>query len=178
MLECGCPENYPEDWSGRDVDLGGQFIHRIRIPTPIHMPLAFEAYLQRQQRSLLELGLPERWPGLALVETGLWRGSLTRLLDVDEGPPSHLVSYLPRPYPVRALVHDGDVGTLRPSLRRLQQGLLDEGRMPRTLYLCHLTCPRCRDDRGGDRILLLRHWRESETLAGRLARRRDSDTRR
>ena len=169
MLDCGCPEDYPDDWSGRDIDLGGHFIHRITIPTPVHMPLAFEAYLQKQHRSLTELGLRERWPGLALVETGLWRGSLTRLLDVEEGPPSRLVSYLPSPYNVRALLHHGNVGTLRPSLRRLQQDLLDEGRMPKTLYLCHLTCPHCSGARGGDRILLLRHWRESPALARRLA---------
>ncbi len=169
MLECGCPEDYPEDWSGRDVDLGGRFIHRITIPTPVHMPLAFEAYLQKQQRSLAELDLRERWPGLTLVETGLWRGSLTRLLAVEEGPPSRLVSYLPSPYHVRALLHHGNVSTIRPSLRQLQQGLLDEGRMPKALYLCHLTCPHCSEERGGDLILLLRHWQESPTLARRLA---------
>ncbi len=169
IRDCGCPDDYPQDWSGNDIDLGGQFIHRLPIPTPLHMPLAFEVYLQRQQRSILDLDLRERWPGMVLVQTGLWRGAITRLLDDDEASPSHLVSYLPTPYPVRALLHQGNVSTIRPSLRQLQQGLLDSGRMPGALYLSHLTCPRCSEERGGERILLLRHWQESPLLAKRLA---------
>ncbi len=176
MLACGCPENYPEDWSGKDIDLGGQYIHRQPIPTPLHMPVAFEVYLQRQQRSLFDLEVHERWPGFALVETGIWRGKITRLLEDEQVPPSHLVSYLPNAYMVRALLHRGNVSTIRPSLRQLQQGLLDSGYMPKTLYLCHLTCPRCSTQRGGDKIMLLRHWQESPVLTKRLSKQKTNNT--
>lgn len=169
MLDCGCPERYPEDWHGRDIDLSGHCVMRLDIPTPIHMPVAIEAYLQRQQRSIEELQLSEDWPNLVLVRTGLWRGEILRLLK-DEGSMSRLVGYLPHPFHARAHLHHGNVSTLRSSLRRIQQSLFDEGKMPKDLYLSHLTCPRCRDKRGGDLILVLRRWQESPTLKQRLAK--------
>jgi len=167
MLDCGCPEHYPEDWHGRDIDLSGHCVHRLTIPTPVHMPVAIEAYLQRQQRSIDELQLHEDWPNLVLVRTGLLRGEILRLLK-DDGSLSRLVRYLPRPFQVRAHLHHGNVSTLRSSLRHIQQALFDEGRMPKDLYMSHLSCPRCRDRCGGDLILLLRQWQESPTLQKRL----------
>ncbi len=169
MLDCGCPASFPEDWHGQDIDLSGHCIHRIGIPTPIHMPVGIEAYLQRQQRSIEELGLHEEWPGLILTRTGAWRGEIIRLLN-DEGSLSRLVRFMPRPFMVRAQLHRGNVSTLRGTLRTVQQTLFDEGKMPKGLYLCYLTCPRCRDKRGGDLILALRQWNESPVLKRRLAR--------
>ena len=83
MLDCGCPEHYPEDWNGRDIDLSGRCVLRLKIPTPFHMPVAIEAYLQRPQRSIEELQLNEDWPNLVLVHTGLWQGEVVRLLTAD-----------------------------------------------------------------------------------------------
>jgi hypothetical protein len=51
---------------------------------------------------------------------------------------------------------------------QLQAKLFDIGKMPKELYICHLTCLRCADERGGDKILLLRRWVESPTLKKRL----------
>jgi len=50
----------------------------------------------------------------------------------------------------------------------MQSALLDEAKMPKELFLCYLTCPRCRDERGGIKIMLLRHWVKSEKLQKRL----------
>jgi hypothetical protein len=47
--------------------------------------------------------------------------------------------------------------------------LLDSGRMPKEMYLAYLTCPACSEERGGDRILLLRRWRASGRLAKKTA---------
>ena len=52
--------------------------------------------------------------------------------------------------------------------------ILDSGRMPKELYLCHLTCPHCSADRGGDRILVLRRW---QYRAGLVNRRSQADSR-
>jgi hypothetical protein len=129
----------------------------------MHMPLGYEAYLHRQQRALEQLHLRELWPGLVLTRTGLLRGSITRLLE-DVSSPSRHLGYFPRPFQVRAHLHHGTVGTIRPAVQDMQAYLLDHGCMPGELYLCHLTCPRCAERRGGDKILLLRHWRESRLL--------------
>ena len=91
----------------------------------------------------------------------------------DDGSLSRLVGYLPRPFRARAQLHHGNVSTLRSSLRQIQQSLFDEGRMPKDLYLSHLTCPRCRDRRGGDLILLLRQWQDSPVLKKRLAKQQE-----
>jgi hypothetical protein len=66
-------------------------------------------------------------------------------------------------------LHHGGIGTIKEGTRHLQMQLFDMGRMPKELYLCYLTCPICRDDKGGDKILLLRRWKESATLAGRIS---------
>lgn len=171
ILECGCPSAYP-DWHGQDIDLGGRCIHRVSVPMLLHMPIGYDAQVRRQQENLDRLGLRETWPGLALVRTGMLRGNIIRLLENAQSP-SHHVSWLPRPYQVRAHLHNGGLGSLRPVLRDMQARLLDEGRMPGELLLGHLTCARCAEQRGGEKILLLRRWRESATL---LKRRRNAAT--
>lgn len=165
ILECGCPSSYPP-WHDEDVDVGGHCVHTLPVAMLLHMPLAYEMYLQRQQQQVRDLQLTERWPGLVLIRTGLLRGSITRLLE-DAGSMSRHVHHWPRPYPVLAYLHEGGIGTIRNSVRKIQEKLLDSGRMPKELYLCHLTCPRCAEERGGEKILLLRHWKESGLLKKR-----------
>ncbi len=171
MLDCGCPEHYP-DWDNREISLAGQRIHTLSIPTPFHMPVAFPLYMQKQHDAVTQLELGEKWPGLVLVRTGFWRGSLIRLLE-DTGSPtmSRHVGYLATPFNLYARLHHGNVSTLRPTLRKIQQSLLDQGRMPGELYLSHLTCPDCDSDRGGEKILVLRRWTDSNILKKKLRQR-------
>lgn len=168
-LDCGCPPEYPE-WHDTDIDLGGYRVHTLPIPMFFHMPLAYEAYLQRQQQAIDALQLKEPWPRLILTRPGLLRGSITRLLE-DTTSLSRHVSNLPTPYHVRAVLHHGNVSMLSRPVREMQMALMEKGRIPKELYLCHLTCPRCSDERGGDKILVLRHWRASPTLSRRLRKR-------
>jgi len=167
MLDCGCPESFP-DWHDQDIDLGGQPIHRLPIPMLLHMPLAYEVYVQKQRQAIENLQLQECWPGLRLTRTGLLRGSLTCLLE-DNQSLSHHVGHLPHPFNVRGRLHHGNVSTIRDTVRQVQMTLLDSGRMPKELYLCHLTCPHCSEQRGGDKILLLRRWQLSRALDRRRA---------
>jgi hypothetical protein len=160
--ECACPAAYPP-WQDEDVDLGGQCVFRTPIPSFLHMPIAYELQLERQQRSLQQLGLRECWPGLAFIRTGMFGGAMLRLIE-DTASLSRHVSHLPSPYRVRARLHPGGIGSLRQTVREVQASLLDHGRMPKELWLAHLTCPRCADARGGEKILLLRHWTPSPRL--------------
>ncbi|MEJ2553841.1 MAG: hypothetical protein P8079_07485 [Gammaproteobacteria bacterium] len=164
-LSCACPEHYP-DWVGKDVNLGGHCVHSLSIPTLLHMPLGYEAYLKRQYHDIQALRLTESWPNLVLTRTGMFRGTITRLLEKTTSP-SHRIEYLPNPFHVRGKLHLGDVGTIRNSVREIQMELLDKGKLPKELYLCYLTCPLCRDERGGNKILLLRRWTESTLLKKR-----------
>lgn len=170
IAECRCPPAFPP-WHEQDVDLGGYRTHTLPIPTLLHMPLGYEIYVHRQQHSLDQLQLRELWPGLVMTRTGLLRGSITRLLE-DVPSLSRHVGYLPSPFHVRAHLHQGNVGTIRQAIQSMQAALLDRGCMPRELYLCYLTCPRCAGQRGGDKILLLRHWQVSTLLGKRRARAR------
>lgn len=168
--DCSCPSSYPDWRHGQDIDLGGYRTHTLPIPTLMHMPLSYELYVQRQQQALEQLQLREIWPGLVLTRTGFLRGGITRLLE-DAPSLSRHVGYFPRPFQVRAHLHQGNVSTIRQAVRDIQAALLDVGCMPKELYLCHLTCPRCAGERGGERILLLRHWVKSELLGKRRAAR-------
>jgi len=162
MLECGCPGTFPE-WDGKEIDLGGRMVHELAIPMFLHMPIAYELYRQRQQEELARLALAEPWPGLALTRTGFFRGRILRLL--EEGTtPSRRVVRLPRPFHLYCRLHRGNVSTMRSTLREMQAQMLDRGKLPKALYLCHLTCPRCAAERGGEQILLLRRWVESPRL--------------
>lgn len=154
--DCLCPEQYP-DWHQKDIDLGGHCIHSIPIASFLNMPMAYEMYLGRQQQEIDSLKLKEIWPGLVLTRTGLWRGTIIRLLEESSSLSRH-VSHLPHPFHVHGYLHQGNVSTIRSAIRTVQMQLLDSGRMPKELYLCHLTCPHCSADRGGDRILVLRRW--------------------
>ena len=165
---CACPDAYP-DWDNRDIDLGGDCVHALAIPAFLHMPLAYEVYLKRQHDDVQALGLPERWPNLVLTRTGMVGGTIMRLLERTRSPSRH-VKYLPRPFHVRGKLHLGDVGSMGNSVKEMQAALLDNGRMPRELYIAYLTCPLCAEQRGGNKILLLRRWTESALLKGRKAK--------
>ena len=168
-LACGCPEHFP-DWDGQDIDLGGRLVHALSIPTFMHMPLAYELYVKRQQQSIEQLGLEEEWPGLVLARTGFLRGSIIRLL-VNTRSPARNIHILPRPFWVRAALHRGNLSTGRKVIQRIQMELVDAGRRPKELYLSYLSCPNCNAERGGELILFLRRWEESAVLKKRLSKR-------
>ena len=169
LLPCGCPAAWP-GWDEQDVDLGGQAVHIQPLRTFLWMPLGYEAFRLRQQRELEALELEEPWPGLVLIRMGPFRGELIRLLR-EAASPSRRVRRLPTPFRARAKLHHGGMATLRQSVQALQRELLEQGRMPRELYLAHLACPRCREGKGGEPILLLRRWEASPRLLRRLGRR-------
>ena len=162
MLECGCPAEYP-DWHNQNIDLAHHAAHVLPIASFLHMPLSFELYRQRQQSEIEQLEIAERWPGFALTRTGWFRGKMIRLLEDCESPSRHF-QRLPADFQLHGLLHEGGIGTMRTSVRKQQEILLDSGRMPKEMYLSYLTCPRCSEKRGGDRILLLRRWRSSQRL--------------
>ena len=123
-------------------------------------------------------------PGMVLMRTGLLRGKLLRLLEPATSPARGL-EYLPNPFHLRGCLHQGGIGSLAVSVRRIQTDLIRTGKRPLELYLSHLTCPRCAvapgilppatlvrpctsAARGGEKILLLRHWVESPALLKRV----------
>ncbi len=165
ILPCGCPAAWPS-WAGGDVDLGGQPVHVQPLRTLLWMPMGYQAFRMRQQRELELLELEEPWPGLTLVRMGPFRGQLLRLLREADSP-SRRVQHLPAPFRLRARLHRGGMATLRQAVQALQRELLEAGRMPKELYLAHLSCPRCQEAKGGELILLLRRWEDSPRLRRR-----------
>lgn len=163
---CSCPDSYP-DWHEQDTDLSGKPTHTLPMPTFFHMPMSYDTYLQKQQQDIEHLELEEEWPGLVLTKTGFMRGAIVRILKSGDSP-SRFIQHLDPDFQVRGFLHPGGIGTIKESMRKLQNSLFDMGRMPKELYLCYLTCPICSEKKGGDKILLLRRWKESPTLAKRL----------
>jgi len=165
---CLCPSHYP-DWHEKDVDLSGKPTHTLPMPSLFHMPLSYDMYLQKQQNDIDSLELQEQWPGLVLTKSGFFRGALIRVLTNGDSP-SRFIQYLGPDFKLRGFLHQGGIGTIKESTRQLQNRLFDMGRMPKELYLCYLTCPLCSESKGGDRILLVRRWKDSPTLARKLAK--------
>ena len=166
MSQCFCPSHHP-DWHEQDVDLSGHAAHILPIAALMKMPLSYGTYLQKQQYQIEELELTESWPGLVLTQTSMWGGKIIRLLESSQSP-SRFVTNLENDFEIRGFLHPGGIGTIRDSMRKLQNSLFDMGRMPGDLYLCYLTCPECEQRKGGDKILLLRRWKASATLEKRL----------
>jgi len=169
IKSCKCPDQYP-DWDETNVDLTGHCVLKLGIPMFMHMPLAFEAYLQRQQREIDNLELPERWPGFILTRSGFFRGQILRFLEQTQSPSRHL-AYFPSPFNARTMLHKGDIGTLKQSVRKLQHAIFDEGNIPQELYLSYLTCPKCAEHEDM-KILLLRRWVHSKRLGKKISQRK------
>lgn len=165
MTTCGCPETYPA-WNGKDVDLAGQCVHRLSIPTFFHMPLAYEAYTRRQAESIEQLGLKEMWPGFTLTRMGMLGGEILRLLE-DSQSPSRLVQHLTPPFTANVALHPGDIGTIAKTVQPQQMALVESGRVPKDLFLSYLTCPLCTERKGGDKILLVRRWTPGSNFKAR-----------
>jgi len=165
-LECGCPSRYP-DWRNGDIDLGGQLVHALKIPMFMHMPIGYEAYLVRQKADIERLELTEKWPGFNLTKTGAFRGQMLCPL-VEENSPARNITVLSNPFHLRVHLLRGDVSEIKTQVRKMQSELLDEGLMPKELYMSYLSCPLCEDKRGGKRLLLLRRWIKNPKLKKRL----------
>lgn len=170
---CACPTEYP-DWHQKEIELGNHWAHVQKIPALLSMPLAYDHYVKTQFEAIQRLELQERYPGLVLTQTGIFGGRLIRLLE-NGSSAAYQVQRLPDPWHLSGWLHQGGIGTIKSSLRQLQQRLLDQGRLPKELFLCHLTCPTCARDKGGERILLLRRWEASARLQARLSRQRQSN---
>ncbi len=168
-LPCGCPETFP-DWDGKEIDLGGEQVLAFPLPTFLHMPIGFDLYMGRVRHIVKQLELEERWPGFFMVQTGWFRGRIIAPLAKTDSP-SHHISRLPVPFRIRAAIHEGGMGTLKNTLRAMQAELLDSGKMPKGLYLAHLTCPNCAEQRGGEKIMVIRRWEESARLKRRIENR-------
>lgn len=165
-LPCGCPEDFPQ-WDGQDIELGSEPVFDFPIPTFLHMPMGYEVYLGRVRHLIKQLELKERWPGFYLTRTGWMRGQILAPLQQGDSPSRHVV-HLPSPFKLRVKLHKGDVGSIKMSVREIRSALLDRGCMPKELYLSHLTCPNCAEQRGGAMIMLLWRWEESGQLSRRL----------
>lgn len=164
--DCACPAEYP-DWHEKDVDLSGNLVHALKLPCFLFMPLSYELYVQKQSQAIEQLELEEQWPGFVLTRTGMLRGEILRLLKPASSA-SRFVRTMDGTATFHGYLHNGGIGTIKESTRRLQNKLFDMGRMPKDLYLSYLTCPVCSEQKGGDKILLLRRWQESKTLARRI----------
>lgn len=164
--KCACPANYP-DWHDQDIDLSGTLVHALKIPSFLYMPLSYEVYVQKQSDAIEQLELEEQWPGFVMTRTGFLRGEILRILKPASSP-SRFVRTLDGTSTFRGYLHNGGIGTIKESTRSLQNQLFDMGRMPKEMYLCYLTCPVCAEQKGGDKILLMRRWQESKTLARRI----------
>lgn len=169
---CACPPKFP-DWHQKEVELGGHWAHVQKIPALFSMPLAYDHYVKTQFEAIQRLELQESWPGLVLTQTGFVGGRLIRLLEVHASL-AYQIQRLPDPLHLFGWLHQGGIGTIKSSLRQLQQSLLDQGRLPKELFLCHLTCPTCAEGKGGERILMLRRWEPSPRLQARLSRQRQN----
>lgn len=165
-LECGCPEQFP-DWDNQDVDLGSEAVIELSIPTFLHMPMGYEVYVGRVRHLIKQLELEPRWPDFFLTQTGWMRGRILCPLSSGDSPSRH-VTHLPSPFHLRGKLHQGDIGSIKSSVREMQSELLDVGCMPKELYLSYLTCPVCQDKRGGAKIMLLRRWEQSSRLSKRI----------
>ncbi len=170
--QCHCPTDYPA-WDRQDVELSGACVHRLPITVLFSMPVSYDMYVERQRQEVVQLGLSERWPGLVMSRIGAFSGEILRLLTDDQSP-SRRIQFLSGAFHVRGMLHNGGIGTIRESFLDLQRGLLEDGCMPKELYMAHLTCPVCAEAKGGDKILLLRRWVESPRLKSRLQSRRNA----
>ncbi len=164
--KCACPDTYP-DWDGQDIDLAGRCVHQMPIKTAFHMPLGYDTYVNKQYLNIRELELTEIWPMMVLTRTKLFGGEIIRFIE-DAESASRMVQFLAPPFMVNILLHHGGIGTIRKSMRQQQMGILDSGKIPKELYLAHLTCPVCEEKKGGDKILLFRRWVASSRLSAAL----------
>ncbi|MDQ6991960.1 MAG: hypothetical protein Q9M31_00665 [Mariprofundus sp.] len=167
-LECGCPSEYPQ-WDNQDIDLGSTLVHEQRAAMFMHMPIGFEACLDRQHQDIKTLELHEQWPGFVLTQSAMFKGKILALLS-ENNSLARKTYNLKNPYMVRAKLFKGNIREIKNTIRQMQSELFDEGRMPKALYLSYLTCPRCQETRGGTQIMLVRHWLKSTKLEQRLAK--------
>lgn len=163
---CRCPDHWP-NWDGTDQALAGQYVHRMPIASLFHMPLAYDQYVGKQADNIVQLGLTEKWPGLVFTRTGVWGGEILRLIE-DAESASRFVQVLSPPFDVNVMVHHGGIGTIQKTLRKQQAYLTDVGRVPKELYLAHLSCPVCETQKGGEMIMVIRRWEASKRLQDKI----------
>jgi len=142
-------------------------VQHTTLPMFLHMPIGFEARLHMQYETIHAHGLHERWPGITLSQTGMFRGQLLCPLR-EESSPLHGTVRLSNPYQLRCRLLRGDMGKIKTAVRTMQSELLDRALLPKELFLAYLNCPTCRNGDDDARIMVMRHWIHSPKLAERI----------
>lgn len=168
---CRCPDTWPS-WDNTDQNLAGHHVHRMPIASFFHMPLAYDMYVGKQADNVHQLELKELWPGLVFTRTGIWGGEMLRLIE-DAETASRLVQVLSPPFEMNFMIHHGGIGTVQKTLRKQQQYLTDLGRIPKALYMAHLSCPVCEARKGGEMIMLARRWEGSQRIQKKIQSRKN-----
>lgn len=163
---CGCPEAWPK-WDGTDQALAGMCVHRMPIAALFHMPLSHDTYVGKQYHNIRQLEMVERWPGFVLTRTKMFGGEIIRFVE-DAETASRFVQYLPSPFDVSVMMHEGGIGSIQKTLLKQQAQMVDAGHAPKELYMAHLTCPRCEERKGGEKIMLIRRWLASSRLKSKV----------
>jgi len=164
--QCLCPDTYP-DWHDTTADLSGYCVHRMPVSCFFFMPLAYDLAIAKQTDNIVTLGVEELWLNFAMIQTGMFKGYMLRLLKAADSP-SHHIQFLPSPFQIHAALHHGTMGTINTTVRAQQTQLIDLGRKPKNLLLAHLSCPVCADRKGGEKILVMRRWEVNQKLLNKI----------
>lgn len=167
-INCSCPTQFPQ-WHQQYLDLGRYCVFKSPVPMFLNMPIGFDFHHHQQAQQLIALELEEVWPGLCFLKPGFFRGELWRFIKSCDSP-ARQVGLLPPTFPVYTYLHPGDIGSLKPALAHMQHELLEQGKMPKEVYLAYLTCPLCADAKNGHKILVLRRWQPHAGLLKKVSR--------
>ncbi|MBU0519587.1 hypothetical protein KKA00_05495 [bacterium] len=152
---CSCPEVEVKEieWHNKDMDWSGKFFYFEDVRHAFNVPLGLEAKRTEMKQDIERKGYTMINPDLTLHESGMFTGRIFVEIENPEQLDANVIQFGDARILTR--YYKGSAAGMKRALEELKTFTLDKTHiLPRSIYIWHLTCPKCAGKRGGDKSIL------------------------
>jgi hypothetical protein len=153
MAECICPVINDAEWDMKEHRWAERYFYRLPAAYYFRVPWRAERSIRELAEGVKKGPYLFSRPLQILFRDAWFNGELLAAIERPAGELPPAVVTFTEAYWLTAL-HRGPYGTLRRTVKQLERELVKRGEKAPELYFWHVTCPVCRQERGGDKTVV------------------------
>ena len=143
---CSCPELKDQDWEGQTHDFSEKTFYVEDVRYFFDTPVGLDKKVMQAAEDIDRKGYVVEEPLMVLAESGRFKGRIWIAILPPDGADPHV-----RSLPVGKLfstVYSRKTASVGPGVKAFRSRLKGRNITPKTIYLWHITCPRCCPTKG------------------------------
>jgi hypothetical protein len=153
MAECICPVINDAEWDLREHRWAERYFYQRPLRCFFRVPLRAERTVRELANGVKQEGCLFSRPLQLLFRDTRFQGALLAAIEKPAGELPPAVVTFTEAYWL-TILHRGPYRTLRRTVGRLHKELAKRGKKSDEIYFWHVTCPACRNERGGDKTVV------------------------